>query len=192
MSALAPRMSTQQALALPSPAPSNNVVINARCSLRMEADQCVIVVAGLPAHHYRAEDVVAEAYAMVFLVNSGFAQQTDVARAFAVSVRTIRRYQERYAAGGMAALGREAGWRRGRRRISRKRLRTIERLKSQGLSNRAIAHRLGVNEKAIRKLVGPSKPAESAQLALPAIATATKKSAAVASATPSGAVEEKE
>jgi hypothetical protein len=107
-------MSTQEALALPSPAPSNTVVINARCSLRIEADQRVIVVAGLPVHHYRAEDLVAEAYAMVFLVESGFAQQSDVARAFGRSVRTIRRYQERYARGGMAALGREMLW--GRRR----------------------------------------------------------------------------
>ena len=65
----------------------------------------------------------------------------------------------------MAALDREEGWRRGRRRISGKRLRSIEMLKSQGMSNRAIAHRLGVSEKAIRKLVGPSKPADSAQLA---------------------------
>jgi hypothetical protein len=63
-------MSTQEALALPSPAPSNTVVINARCSLRIEADQRVIVIAGLPVHHYRAEDLVAEAYAMVFLVAS--------------------------------------------------------------------------------------------------------------------------
>src|SRR5262249_61181016 len=123
-------MNAQQALPLPVPAASNIVVINARCSLRIEADQRVIVVAGLPAHHYRAEDVVAEAYAMVFLVNSGFAQQTDVARAFAVSVRTIRRYQERYAAGGMAALGREEGGRRGRRRISGERLRTVEMVNS--------------------------------------------------------------
>ena len=83
MSALARRMSTQQALALPSPAASNTVVINARCSLRIEAGQRVIIVAGLPVHHYCAEDAVAEAYAMVFLVESGFAQQTDVARAFA-------------------------------------------------------------------------------------------------------------
>jgi len=158
-------MSTQQALALPSPAASNTVVINARCSLRIEADQRVIVMAGLPVHHYGAEDAVAEAYAMVFLVESGFAQQTDVARAFARSVRTVRRYQGRYAQGGMAALGREEGWRRGRRRISGKRLRGIEMLKSQGMSNRAIAHRLGVSEKAIRKLVGPSKSADSAQLA---------------------------
>jgi hypothetical protein len=90
----------------------------------------VIVVAGLPVHHYRAEDVVAEAYAMVFLVESGFAQQTDVARPFARSVRTVRRYQGRYAQGGMAALGREQGWRRGRRRIFGKGLRTIEMLKN--------------------------------------------------------------
>ena len=103
LSAVARRMSAQQALALPSPAASNTVVINARCSLRIEADQRVIVVAGLPVHHYRAEDVVAEAYAMVFLVESGFAQQTDVARAFARSVRTVRRYQGRYG---------RAGWRR--------------------------------------------------------------------------------
>ena len=139
-------MSAQQALALPSPAASNAVVINARCSLRIEAGQRVIVVGGLPVHHYRAEDAVAEAYAMVFLVESGFAQQTDVARAFARSVRTVRRYQGRYAQGGMAALGREEGWRRGRRRISGKRLRSIEMLKSQGMSNRAIAHRLGSAE----------------------------------------------
>ena len=126
-------MSAQQALALPLPAPSNTVVINARCSLRIEADQRVIVVGGLPVHHYRAEDAVAEAYAMVFLVESGFAQQMDVARAFGRSVRTVRRHQARYVQGGMAALGREEGWRRGRRRISGQRLRSIELLKSQGM-----------------------------------------------------------
>src|SRR6202047_409001 len=118
-------MSAQQSLALPSPAASTTVVINARCNLRIEADRRVIVVAGLPVHHYRAEDAIAEAYAMVFLVESGFAQQTDVARAFARSARTVRRYQGHYARGGMAALGGEEGWRRGRRRVSGKRLRSI-------------------------------------------------------------------
>jgi len=115
----------------------------------------------------------------VFLVESGFALQTDVARAFGCSVRTVRRNQWRYAQGGMAALGHEAGWRRGRRRISAKRLRRIEQMKSQGMSNRAIAHKLGVTEKAIRKQVGPTRGAASGQLALPGIRP-PKKSAATA------------
>jgi hypothetical protein len=91
-------MSAQQALALPLPAASNTVVINARCSLRIEAGQRVIVVAGLPVHHYRAEDAVAEAYAMVFLVESGFAHV---------------RLPDRCAPCGATKGGmRRAGWRR--------------------------------------------------------------------------------
>lgn len=159
-------MNAQLALALPEPSSSNTVVINARCLLRIEESQRVIVVAGLAVHHYQAEDAVAEAYAMVFLVESGFAQQTEIARAFGHSERTVRRYQVRYAQGGMAALGHGGGWRRGRRRISSKRLRTIETLKQQGQSNRAVALRLGVTERAIRKQTGPSNPAKAEQLAL--------------------------
>jgi hypothetical protein len=123
---------------------------------------------------------VAEAYAMVFLVGVGLGQQTDVAWAFAVSVRTIRRYQERYADVGMAALGREEGWRRGRRRISGKRVQHRNFEEPGGRANLR-SRRLGVTENAIRKLVGPSKP-ESKQLALPAIATAAKEPATVTQA----------
>ena len=158
-------MNSQLALGLPAVAASDAVVINARCTLRTQGDQRVVVVAGLPVYHYSALDAVAEAYAMVMLVDSGFAQQREVARAFGRSDRSIRRHQERYAQGGMVELGRQEGWRRGRRRISGKRLRLIERLKSQGLSNRAIAQRLGVYERAIRKLVGPTRGEQLEQLA---------------------------
>ena len=158
-------MNSQLALGLPAAPPSDTVIINARCMLRTQEEQRVVVVGGLPVYHYCAADAVAEAYAMVMLVESGFAQQTEVARAFGKSERSLRRYQERYGHAGMAGLGRPGGWRRGRRRISGKRLRLIERLKSVGLSNRAIAQRLGVHENAIRKLVGPSKGEEVEQLA---------------------------
>jgi hypothetical protein len=70
-------MRRREFITLPSLAASNIVVINARCSLQIEADRRVVVVAGLPVHHYRAEDAVAEAYAMVLLVEGGFARQTD-------------------------------------------------------------------------------------------------------------------
>src|SRR5713101_7559817 len=159
-------MNTQLALGLAAAAPSNTIVINARCVLRAEEDQRVIVVGGLAVFHYCAADAIAEAYAMVMLVESGFAQQTEVAQAFGKSERTVRRHQERYAHAGMVGLGRPEGWRPGRRRVSGKRLRLIEKLKSQGLSNRVIAQRLGVSEMAIRKLVRPSKCEQVGQVAL--------------------------
>lgn len=184
-------MSTQLALALASSAASTAVVINGRATLRVEGEQRVVVVAGLPMHHYDAGDPVAEAYAMVFLVDSGFARQQEVARAFGCSVRTVRRHQRRYAEGGMTALATRSGWRPTRRRVGSKRLRVVERLKAQGVSNREIARRLGVTENAIRKLVGPSR--EGKQEVLPLVmlqasapTTATTSCVAEQSAIPAG------
>ena len=159
-------MSGQLLLALPAPPPSEAVVINSRCTLQMEGDQRVVVVAGLPVHHYSGDDPVAAAYAMVLLVDSGFAQQNEVARAFSGSTRTVRRHQRRYGEGGMAALATRSGWRPGRRRIAVKRLRLIQRLKADGLNNCEIARRLGVTEKAIRKLVVPAAPPSQGVLPL--------------------------
>ena len=160
-------MTEQLGLSLPMSLGSQTVVINARCTLRGEREQRVVVVAGLPVHHYSANDPVAEAYAMVVLVDSGFATQKEVAGAFGRSERTIRRHQERYAEGGMTALAPRSGWRPGRRRIPAKRVRIIERLRAEGLSNRAIAGRLGVTENAIRKQVGPSTREPWTQETLP-------------------------
>ena len=182
-------MSTQLALGLPSAAASTAVVINGRATLRAEGEERVVVVAGLPVHHYDVGDEVAEAYAMVFLVDAGFAQQHEVARAFGWSVRTVRRHQRRYAEGGMAALATRSGWRPGRRRVGSKRLRVIERLKAEGVGNREIARRLGVSEKAIRKLVGPRREGKQEVLPLitveaPAPTTATRSCAVMQSAIP--------
>src|ERR1700737_1849260 len=111
-------MNTQLALGLPAAAPSNTIAITARCVLRAEEDQRVIVVGGLAVFHYCAADAIAEAYAMVMLVESGFAQQTEVARAFGKSERTVRRQQERYVQAGGSALGGPRGWRSGRARMA--------------------------------------------------------------------------
>ena len=150
-------MATQQELPLPAPVSSGALIINGRCALRAEGEHRVVVVAGLPVHHYSAQDAVAEAYATVLLVDAGYATQREVAIVFACSVRTVRRHQERYHDGGMAALATRSGWRSGRRRVPTKRLRIIEGLQVEGMSNREIARRMGVTEKAIRKQVGPSE-----------------------------------
>jgi len=148
-------MGEQRELDLPASEQPATVVINARCQLRSDGERRVVVVAGLPVHHYSSRDAVAEAYAMVFLVDGGFATQTEVARGFQCSERTVRRHQQRYADGGMTNLATRSGWRPGRRRIPTKQRRIIQRLKAEGLSNREVARRLGVTENAIRKQVGP-------------------------------------
>lgn len=153
-------MAQQLPLVEPAAAPTGTVIVNRRCSVHAEGEQRVVVVVGLPIHHYSEHDAVGEAYAMVLLLDGGYATQVEVARAFGCSERTLRRYQERYARGGMVALAARSGWRPGRRRIPRQRILEIHRLKEQGLSNREIAGRLWVTEKAIRKQVLPEPAAE--------------------------------
>src|SRR3990172_2892189 len=104
-------METQQDLPLPTPVVVDGIFINARCSLRVEGEHRVVVVVGYPVHHYSINDVVAEAYAMVFLVDAGYATQREVAAAFGCAERTVRRHQMRYHNGGMAALAIRSGWR---------------------------------------------------------------------------------
>lgn len=159
-------MGEQQDLPLPRCDSTQTRMINVRCCLRSDGERRVVVVAGLPVHHYSSQDAVAEAYAMVFLVEGGFATQAEVARAFACSERTVRRHQQRYADGGMTHLATRSGWRPGRRRIPTKRRRLIERMKTNGVSNREIARRLGITENAIRKQLGPQRD-ESCQIELP-------------------------
>jgi transposase len=109
-----------------------------------------VVVAGVPLAHFVVGDRLAEAYAMVSLVEPGWADQNDVARAFGRAPRTLRRYQQRYDEGGLVRLGRAPGYPKGRPR-GPSRDRAVGKLKAAGLSNRAIAHRLGLDEKSVRK-----------------------------------------
>lgn len=164
--------STQQGKLFPAEAADGGTVcINGRCVVRTKDDHRVVLVAGLPIAHFSVGDRMAEAYAMVTLVEQGWAEQAEVARAFGCSARTVRRSQRRFEEGGMVALGRSAGFPKGRRRLRASRLRRVHELKAQGKSNRAIADRLGVTEKAVRKLLrraGWKAPsAEQAELPLP-------------------------
>jgi len=114
----------------------------------------VISVHGVVFAHYSVEDRAAEAYAMVTLWESEYATQTQIARAFGYSARSLRRYQERFAVDGIQALVRKPGRPAGRRSggaNQRGRDQTILHLKTKGASNRAIAGKLGLSEKAIRK-----------------------------------------
>lgn len=133
--------------------PAGTTVINDRCLIRTEHDFRIVIVSGIVLLQYAADDRMAEAYAMVSLVQQGWAEQKEVARSFGYSVRSVRRYQRRFESGGLAALGQAGGYPSRRPRLSRSREQLVRRLKGQGLANREIARRLGVTPKAVRKLL---------------------------------------
>jgi transposase len=133
--------------------PKDLRVINERCLARSQNGYCVVLVSGIVLAQYASNDRMAEAYAMVSLVEQGWADQTEVARAFACSVRTVRRHQRRFEAGGLAALGHTHGYPPGRARLAATRRQWVQRLKAQGVGQREIARRIGVSEKAVRKLL---------------------------------------
>ncbi len=152
--------------------PTGTVVINARCLVRTQDGHRVVVVAGVVLAQYTVGDRMAEAHAMVSLVEQGWANQNDVAHAFGVSARTLRRFQGRFEAGGLSALGRPRGCPKGQPRLATARLRLVSRLKAEGRSHREIAHRIGVSEMAVRKLLRRQgwKPQDPEQVGLPVTA----------------------
>ena len=136
------------------PCPSSGTVfVNDRVCFQTEEKQRVVFVQGVVFAHYSIEDRSAEAYAMVQLFESGYADQNDIARCFGYSPRSLRRYQERLKIGGLGALVRPEGRPPGStgHKKTHERDQTILRLKARGMSNRWIAGRLGLSEKAVRK-----------------------------------------
>ena len=138
---------------LPSPK-AGTVSVNDRVTIQTAEGYRIVCVDGVVLHHYCLRDRMAEAYAMVMLFESGYADQNDIARCFGYATRTIRRFQERFETGGLQALGKPHGRPEGSgsvEKTDRFRDRTILRLKADSYSNREIGTKLGLNEKTIRK-----------------------------------------
>jgi len=122
---------------------------------------------------------------MVTLIDAGYADQNDVARAFGCSTRSLRRYQAHYEAAGLEALVRGPGRPPSaavRSSRSRRRDQTILALKTRAASNRTIAGTLGIDERVVRRTLRRLgwRPAPDARLpfseqmpAVPAVETAT-------------------
>ena len=145
---------TQELLFPNSPTVTDSVNVNERVSLRTQHGVRVVIVDGLRFQHYCVGDRTAESYAMVLLIESAYADQNDVARAFGCTARTLRRHLARFETGGLDALGRARGRPAGTHSVGKLggvRDRAILRLKTEELSNREIGLRLGISETAVRK-----------------------------------------
>ena len=149
--------------------PEGTRVINERCLLLTRDGHRLVVTSGMPFAQYAVGDRMSEAHAMVSLIELGWADQNDAARAFGYSGRTVRRCQQRFEEGGLPALGRPSGYPLGRARLLASRRSRIQHLKTQGCSHYEIARQLGVSVPAVRKTLRRLgwKPTPSAQDELP-------------------------
>jgi hypothetical protein len=128
--------------------PEGTLILNDRCLVKTQGDQRAVIVCGVVVAQYKVSDAMAEAYAMVNLVEQGWADQDEVARAFDRCTRTVRRYERRFAEGGLAALGQARGYPKGRARLPLARTDLVRQWKGKGRSNRDIARELGISEMA--------------------------------------------
>ena len=131
--------------------PEGSCFINGRCLILSRDNRRVVLVSGIPIAQYAPGDRMSEAHAMVSLVELGWADQNDVAKAFGYSVRTLRRYQQRFAQDGLAGLGRPNGCPPGFARLPAWRRQQIQNLKAEGCSHYEIARQLGITTPAVRK-----------------------------------------
>ncbi len=144
--------------------------INGRCNYREEGEMRVVFANGIPLFHYAKADKAADHYAMIHLVESGLASQQEVASAFGCSRLTVLRSRKKFEQGGVSALVPKKTGPRDGSKINRAKFRRIVVLKKKGLTNVAIASRLGLKEDAVRKALkrmGWSPPKAAQQLALP-------------------------
>jgi hypothetical protein len=145
------------------------VAINDRCVLRTQDGHCVLLVSGMILAQYGVTARMARAQAMVSLVEQGWADPIEVARASHCTVRTVRRQQRRFEESGLAGLGQGRGYPRGRARLAPARRQPVQQLKAKGCGQREITRRIGVSENAVRKFLRRSgwKSASPVQSELP-------------------------
>jgi len=89
-------METQEALPVKEAEASPSTIhISGRCNYRDEGDIRVIFANAIPLLHYTRADKAAEQYAMIHLVESGLANQEEIAAAFGCLRPTIFKGQKK-------------------------------------------------------------------------------------------------
>lgn len=145
-------MQTQQAILLSATeATSSTIHINGKCNYREEGEMKAVFANGIPLFHYAKADKAADHYAMVHLVETGLASQQEVSAAFECSRLTVFRAKKKFDEGGVAALVPKKTGPRDGSKINKAKARQILVLKNRGLSNVAVAAKLGLKEDAVRK-----------------------------------------
>ena len=133
--------------------PEGVAFINPRCELHTRDGYSVVLASGIPVAYFAHDDAQGCAYAQVFLLTQGWADQNDIARAFNRGERTVRRNLRRFEKGGMAALGPATGYPKGRPRVARSLEDDVLKMKTEGKTTVSISHTVGVRVPTVRAIL---------------------------------------
>ena len=129
------------------------VYLNHRVWLRYEEELCVVWVHHAPWHRFVANSDLDRRVVGANLVMAGLAKTVDVVSALGISRATLHRDRERLVEGGLPALAELRKGPKGPTRARPQLRARARRYYRQGESKRAIARKLGVDERTIRTIL---------------------------------------
>lgn len=129
------------------------VTLNHRVWLRYEEELCVVWVHHAPWHRFVANSDLDRRIVGANLVMAGLAKTVDVVSALGISRATLHRDRERLVEGGLPALAQLCKGPKGPTKARPQLRARARRYYRQGDSKRAIARKLGVDERTIRTIL---------------------------------------
>jgi len=129
----------------------NRIIVSRHAVIKREGNFRSIIFSGMPVFHYHEEDIEAKKIAIVLLVDTGLAGTKEVAVAFEVHRSTIFRLQQKIAEEGILGIMEQKRGPKGGKKIKGDLEKVLKKLKSEGLSNVAIAHKLGLSKTGVWK-----------------------------------------
>ena len=134
----------------PSP-PAGAIVVNDGVSLLETDEGGAVFLFGMASWCFEPDDVVGRRLAAVQLVETGAANPTEVAAAFAIEFETLRRWRHRWREAGVTGLSPKRSGPKGPSKLSEEVVAEIARLDADGLGLRAIARTVGLDPSTVRR-----------------------------------------
>lgn len=136
--------------------PVGTTHINPELAFARKEDQVVYLNGHLPVYTHAVGDLASFRLFTTQLIVNHTASYGEIARAFGVPVRTLKRCTQRYRARGAEAFFKSAAPRVGRR-LTPERLSEVQRLLDEGLSVPQVSQQTGVLGTTLHKALGSGR-----------------------------------
>jgi transposase len=147
--------------------PHGTTHINTELAFQRQADQIVYLNGHLPVFTHGASDLASFRLFTTQLIINGTASYGQIAKAFGVPLRTLKRYSQRYRERG-AEVFFKPGEKRHGHRLTPERLAQVQELLEEGLGVPQISQQLGVLSTTLHKAIDSGRLRVSKKKRFPA------------------------